>query len=76
MKRIGDFVGETVREDCQHLTIDGPYVFAHNDEQYFVWHSDTGEIAWVGEILGAEGYRIARNAARILNEEMNDEEAK
>jgi hypothetical protein len=68
-RKIGEFIHETVRNEAASLGLEYPYVFAHNLEQYLVWHRTTGEIVWVGEegLLGSLGYSAAWKKAEELN---------
>lgn len=68
-RQIGEFVNETVRNAASSLGLEYPYVFAHNLEQYLIWHRDTGEIVWLGEydLLGQLGYSAAWKEAERLN---------
>ena len=68
LKRIGDFVNDTVREEGMDISFD-EYVFAHNADQYLIWKRLSGEIIWIGApgVLGELGYRAAFDECRLLN---------
>jgi hypothetical protein len=68
-RQIGEYVNELVRNEAASLGLEYPYVFAHNLEQYLIWHRDTGEIVWCGEegLLGSRGYQVTWKKAQELN---------
>jgi hypothetical protein len=69
MKQVGDHIDSIAKGSAEFMRWEYPYVFAHNLEQYLIWHRDTGEIVWCGEegLLGTVGYQAAWSVAKELN---------
>ena len=61
IRKIGDFVSHLVQEEAESVGDDDRYCFCHDDDAYFMFRKDTGEVVWVGVngLLGQTGYWIA-----------------
>jgi hypothetical protein len=67
MKHVGDYVGELTHEIAAESMSD-EYIICHDIYSYIIFDRETGVVMWVGEegLLGAEGYRAARQAQEVM----------
>jgi hypothetical protein len=68
MKKIGEYVWKLTLQCAPES--DGIYSFCHDLDSYLIFKRNNGEIVWVGEegLLGAKGYRAARQVWSVLND--------
>jgi hypothetical protein len=69
MKKIGDYVSESVRIQGTYISDKDQYIFAHNSDSYIIWYKETGRIVWIGEggKLGKDGYSDCWETALEIN---------
>jgi hypothetical protein len=76
MKKVGDYVSESVKIQGTYISDKDQYIFAHNSDAYIIWDKETGQIVWVGEEgkLGKNGYSDCWETALDLNDNLLEQE--